>query len=103
MRDVIIDQSSLFPPLPRPAFPAGIALHPTTQEVFLADGYNKTIWRITKENKAEKFSQDKPLVHPVALAFRGKTLCVLDPRSLPMGILELSSTGAATIVNWKTQ
>jgi sugar lactone lactonase YvrE len=51
------------------------------QNVYVADGYAKTIWKIGADKKPVKFVGGDPLSNPVGLAWLGDKLLVADPRS----------------------
>jgi hypothetical protein len=85
-------------PLAPPAFPAGIVVKDGT--AYIADGYNKAIWRIrflamrAADAKPSKLAAGEPLVHPVGLAWQGENLLVADPRA--KGLIEVDLEGKAT-------
>lgn len=48
---------------------------------YVADGYGRTIWKVTGQGSAERWVQGEPFVNPVGLAWRGEELLVIDPRA----------------------
>ncbi len=48
---------------------------------YVADGYGRTIWRVTAGGEATPWVQGEPLVNPVGLAWKGEDLLVTDPRA----------------------
>jgi sugar lactone lactonase YvrE len=61
-------------------FPHHIVLD-KDQNVYIADGYAKTIWKIGADKKPVKLVGGEPLSNPVGLAWQGDKLLVADPRS----------------------
>jgi len=61
-------------------FPHHVVLD-KSQDIFIADGYAKTIWKIGADKKAVKLVGGDPLSNPVGLAWLGEKLLVVDPRS----------------------
>lgn len=80
-------------PLPEKSFPAGIVVS-KDGTAYIADGYNKTVWKIAVDGKPVKLVAGEPLVHPVGLAWRGEKLLVADPRA--KGLIEVDLDGKAT-------
>lgn len=64
--------------------------------IYVADGYAKTIWKISEEGTAEPWVVGEPFVNPVGLAWRDDDLLVVDPRA--NRVFAVSSTGAVTCV-----
>lgn len=85
-------------PLAAPAFPAGIVLD-KENAAYIADGYSKTIWKVSGGGKPVSFATGKPLVHPVGLAWRGNQLLVTDPRAA--GLIEIDPQGKMTALKLK--
>ena len=79
-------------PLTAPAFPAGIVLD-KDNTAYIADGYNKAIWKVAAGGKPEKLATGDPLVYPVGLAWRGEKLLVADSRAT--GLIEVDTSGKA--------
>ncbi|HUE71404.1 MAG TPA: NHL repeat-containing protein [Pirellulaceae bacterium] len=67
-------------PLKSPAFPAGIVLG-KDNTAYLADGYNRAVWKVPPGEAPAIFVEGEPLVHPVWLLWRGEQLLVVDPRA----------------------
>lgn len=90
-------------PLASPAFPAGIVVKDGT--AYIADGYNKAIWRVrflamrAADAKPSKLVAGDPLVYPVGLAWRGEKLLVGDPKA--KGVIEVDLTGKAAKLEFK--
>ena len=61
-------------------FPNQIAVD-KDNNAFVADGYEKTIWKIGADKKPVKFASGDPLSNPVGLAWQGDKLIVVDPRA----------------------
>jgi sugar lactone lactonase YvrE len=80
-------------PLAAPSFPAGIVVG-QDGTAYIADGYNKAVWKVTAEGKPAKLAAGEPLVHPVGLAWRGEKLLVADPKV--KGLIEVALDGKAT-------
>jgi len=80
-------------PLPEKSFPAGIVVG-KDGAAYIADGYNKTVWKVAADGKPVKLIAGEPLVHPVGLAWRGEKLLVADPRA--KGLIEVDLDGKAT-------
>ena len=80
-------------PLTAPAFPAGIVVG-KDGTAYIADGYNKAVWKVGADGKPAKLVAGEPLVHPVGLAWRGEKLLVADPRA--KGLIEVDLAGKAT-------
>ena len=68
-------------PLKSPSFPAGIALS-KDGTIYLADGYNRAIWKVRPGEAPTILVEGEPLVHPVWLTPRGEELLVIDPRAV---------------------
>ena len=79
-------------PLTAPSFPAGIVVG-KDGIAFVADGYNKAIWKIAADGKPVKLFSGAPLVHPVGLTWRGEKLLVTDPKV--KGLIEVDLAGKA--------
>jgi sugar lactone lactonase YvrE len=67
-------------PLKSPSFPAGIVLD-KDGAAYLADGYNRAVWKVPPGKAPAIFIEGEPLVHPVGLLWRGENLLVVDPRA----------------------
>lgn len=80
-------------PLAAPSFPAGIVVG-KDGTAYIADGYNKAVWKVASDGKPEKLAAGAPLVHPVGLAWRGEKLLVADPRA--KGLIEVGLDGKST-------
>jgi sugar lactone lactonase YvrE len=61
--------------------------------VYVADGYEKAIWKFDGE-KVSKLVSGEPLVNPVGLTWTGEKLLVADPRA--KAIFELTTDGKLT-------
>jgi sugar lactone lactonase YvrE len=79
-------------PLSSPSFPAGIVLG-KDGTAYVADGYNKAVWKVAADGKPVKLFAGAPLVHPVGLAWRGEKLLVTDPKV--KGLIEVDLQGKA--------
>jgi sugar lactone lactonase YvrE len=80
-------------PLAAPSFPAGVVVG-KDGTAYVADGYNKAVWKVAADGKPEKLAAGDPLVYPVGLAWRGEKLLVADPRA--KGLIEVDLEGKAT-------
>ena len=80
-------------PLTAPSFPAGIVVG-KDGTAYIADGYNKAVWKVAEGGKPVKLVTGEPLIHPVGLAWRGEKLLVADPRA--KGLIEVGLDGKAT-------
>lgn len=80
-------------PLTAPSFPAGIVLG-KEGNIFIADGYNKAVWKVAADGKPVKLFAGAPLVHPVGLAWHGEKLLVTDPKV--KGLIDVGMDGKAT-------
>jgi sugar lactone lactonase YvrE len=79
-------------PLTAPSFPAGIVVG-KDGTAYIADGYNKAIWKVAADGKPAKLFAGAPLVHPVGLAWRGEKMLVTD--SKVKGLIEVDLEGKA--------
>lgn len=68
------------------SFPAGIVVG-KDGTAYIADGYNKAVWKVAAGGKPVKFASGQPLVHPVGLAWNQEKLLVADPRA--KGLIEI--------------
>jgi hypothetical protein len=50
-------------------------------EAYVADGYAKTIWKVTQGEKPEAFFAGDPLKNPVGLAWWKDSLLIVDPHT----------------------
>jgi hypothetical protein len=73
-------------PLTSPSFPAGVVVD-KGGVAYIADGYNKAVWKVAADGKPVKFASGEPLVHPVGLAWNKEKLLVADPRA--KGLIEI--------------
>jgi streptogramin lyase len=64
------------------------------ETAYVSDGYSKAIWKVSKDGRTEKWIDGKPLVNPVGIALRGKTLLIADPRA--NSIFEAAADGSLT-------
>lgn len=80
-------------PLTPPSFPAGVVVG-KDGTAYIADGYNKAVWKVTADGKPVKLVAGDLLVHPVGLAWHGEKLLVADPRA--KGLIEVDLEGKAT-------
>ncbi|MFN0021418.1 MAG: NHL repeat-containing protein [Pirellulaceae bacterium] len=80
------------------AFPAGIVVG-KNGTAYIADGYNKAIWKVAADGKPVKLFTGAPLVHPVGLAWRGEKLLVTDPKV--KGLIEVDLEGKAAKLETK--
>lgn len=80
-------------PLTAPSFPAGIVVG-KDGTAYVADGYQKAIWKISADGKPVKLVAGAPLVHPVGLSWRGEKLLATDPKV--KGLIEVDLEGKAT-------
>jgi hypothetical protein len=48
---------------------------------YVADGYEKTIWKVPAGGKPEKLFSGEPLKNPVGLCLQGNTLLIVDPHT----------------------
>lgn len=80
-------------PLTAPSFPAGIVVG-KDGTAYIADGYNKAVWKVAADGKPAKLSAGEPLNYPVGLAWRGEKLLVTDPKA--KGLFEVDLDGKAT-------
>ncbi len=75
------------------SFPAGIVVG-KDGTAYIADGYNKAVWKVQVDGKPAKLCAGDPLNYPVGLAWRGEKLLVTDPKA--KGLLEVDLDGKAT-------
>ncbi len=61
-------------------FPHHIVLD-KDHNAYVADGYEKTIWKIGADKQPVKYATGEPLSNPVGLAWLGDKLLVVDPRA----------------------
>jgi sugar lactone lactonase YvrE len=80
-------------PLSEKSFPAGIVVG-KDGTAYIADGYNRAVWKVAADGKPAKLVTGEPLAHPVGLAWRGERLLVADPRA--KGLIEVDLDGKAT-------
>lgn len=80
-------------PLAAPSFPAGVVVG-KDGTTYVADGYNKAVWKVAADGKPVKLVAGDPLVHPVGMAWRGEKLLVTDSRA--KGLIEVDLEGKAT-------
>ena len=73
-------------PLTSPSFPAGVVVD-KDGVAYIADGYNKAVWKVAADGKPVKFASGEPLIHPVGLAWNKDKLLVADPRA--KGLIEI--------------
>ena len=67
-------------PLKSPSFPAGVVVG-KDESIYMADGYNRAVWKLTPGAEPAILVEGDPLVHPVWLFWRGDRLNVIDPRA----------------------
>lgn len=63
----------------------------TKGELYVADGYAKTIWKIEGGNPPAAICAGDPLKNPVGLAWSGGNLLIVDPHA--KAVFELTSSG----------
>ena len=49
--------------------------------IYVSDGYQKAIWKVSADGKAEKWVQGAPLDNPVGIEFSGENLLIMDSRA----------------------
>jgi DNA-binding beta-propeller fold protein YncE len=75
-------------------FPHQIAVDPSGETAYVADGYAKSLWRVKASQTPEKWVSGEPFQNPVGLAWSGANLLVVDPK-LP-AVLQVSPDGAVS-------
>lgn len=79
-------------PLTAPSFPAGIVVG-KEGTAYIADGYNKAVWKVAADGKPVKLFTGAPLIHPVGLAWHSDKLLVTDPKV--KGLIDVGMDGKA--------
>ena len=67
------------------------------KNVFVADNYAKTIWKIAEGKAPEKFVTGDPLISPVGITRLGDKLIVTDPRA--KALFQIDSDGKITKIS----
>jgi sugar lactone lactonase YvrE len=61
-------------------FPNAVAVDQASV-AYVCDGYGKAIWKVDAAGKPEKWAASPAFKNPVGLAWRGKTLLVVDSQA----------------------
>jgi hypothetical protein len=74
-------------------FPSAVAVD-AEGNAFICDTYAKAVWKVTPGKRPAKWFAGEPMVSPVALAWLGTDLVVVDPRA--KAVLRIDPTGKAS-------
>jgi sugar lactone lactonase YvrE len=72
-------------------FPHQIALNPEGTTAYIADGYDRCVWKVVAGAAPEKWLTGDPLQNPTGVAWSGTDLLVVDPR-IP-AVLKVDASG----------